>query len=186
MLDSEAEIWRPIPGYLGYYEVSNHGRIRSLDRIVMHAKGPLRRRGMMMKPKDVKGYDMVCLSRNGAREYCAVHKAVLLAFPSGNGDQARHLDGDRKNNHARNLTWGTAIENAADRDLHGTVRHGATHPKASKSIETVVRIVRLYREGKGSAEIGRLVGLNRARVHEVLSGRLWRRTLAALEREGAI
>ena len=168
------EEWRWIPEYEGFYQVSNKGRIRSVDRVIAHKQGPMRRKGVMLKQRLVKGYPMVCLRNSGESEYMTVHKAVLLAFPKGSGDQCRHLDGNPTNNEAHNLKWGTALENSADRARHGTAARGESSGRSVLTTPTVITIKRLSDMGYGPTNIGLLVNMDKSRVYEVTSGKTWK------------
>ena len=56
------EIWKEIPGYEGYYEVSSQGRVRSLDRETRNGNGSCIKKGKLLKPGMTnKGYKMVVL-----------------------------------------------------------------------------------------------------------------------------
>lgn len=123
---SEVE-WRPIPGWEGYYEVSDHGQVRGVDRRTSRGRLIL---GKMMVPKLVGwGYHLVGLNRYNHQKCVTVHSLVALAFigPRPEGQVIRHLDGNPVNNVVTNLAYGTHQENAMD-----TLRHG-THPCASKT-----------------------------------------------------
>lgn len=115
------EHWMPIPGYEGSYEVSDTGRVRSLDR-VNHVGRKLR--GLILKQIDgTGGYYRVGLHRNGEHTQHHVHRLVLTAFagsPVDGLNVARHLDGNPKNNSSSNLAWGTTQENILDQIRHGT------------------------------------------------------------------
>lgn len=76
------------------------------------------------------GYPSVRMTINGRRKRYLVHKLVMEAHgPQRPGDeyQIRHLDGDKKNNHISNLKWGTAQDNADDREIHGNTSRGERH-----------------------------------------------------------
>jgi HNH endonuclease/NUMOD4 motif len=111
------ETWLPIPGYEGKYEVSDAGHIRN-------------QRGYVLKPGNSGGrygYPMVILS---PRKKHYVHELVALAFvgPRPDGQVVRHLDGDRFNNVAPNLAYGTSSQNSYDTVDHGHHFHaGRTH-----------------------------------------------------------
>lgn len=116
--------WRDIPGWVGYYQASDEGRVRSVDRVVVSRVGvhrPLR--GMELKPKtDRRGYFQVALARNGACKSIRVHQLVALAFLGEApfvGAVIRHLDGSKSNNAASNLKWGSQSENEIDAVEHG-------------------------------------------------------------------
>jgi hypothetical protein len=117
------EVWLPIGGYEGLYEVSDLGRVRSLDRIVEHRNGNLHLKGRVLKPADKgDGHLRLVLCRHGQGQIKAVHRLVLMAFigPAGINQATRHLDGDAKNNILTNLQWGTQRENLLDAVRHGT------------------------------------------------------------------
>lgn len=116
--------WRAIPGWDGYYEVSDDGQVRSLPRIILRRDGTSQRvpgRPLMLCENN-RGYWMVHLKRNKQRTPMTVHRAVLTSFvgPRPPGQVARHLDGDRKNNLLSNPCWGTYRENGLDSIRHGT------------------------------------------------------------------
>lgn len=113
------EEWRPIPGYEGIYEVSDRGRVRSLDRTSSHGR---RLRGQILKPVVRSGYLGVGLHASGVSRIHSAHRLVLSAFvgPAPADMEARHLDGDRSNNTASNLAWGTSQQNIRDQLRHGT------------------------------------------------------------------
>lgn len=81
------------------------------------------------------GYPSVRLIIDGKRVRIPVHRLVARDFlPSRPtpAHQLRHLDGNKKNNWASNLAWGTAKENAADRERHGRTSRGESHSIAVK------------------------------------------------------
>lgn len=122
------EIWKPIPGWEGSYEVSDHGRVRSVDRIVTTRTGVRKRyQGRVLAlTADRSGHLAVSLGRAKDK---AVHRLVLEAFigPSTERQECCHNDGDPTNNNLSNLRWGSRSENQLDR-----VRHG-THYQAAKT-----------------------------------------------------
>ncbi|QRP48975.1 NUMOD4 motif-containing HNH endonuclease [Amycolatopsis sp. FDAARGOS 1241] len=121
----DLETWKPVPGYEGQYEVSDIGRVRSLDRVDPRGQ---RRKGQVSRPGiDSRGYRVVALSKNGVKTRFSVHRLVALAFhgsaPEGKPN-ACHKDGDSLNNCAENLYWGSQFENMQDRLRHGTYSNG--------------------------------------------------------------
>lgn len=119
------ESWKPIPGYEGWYEVSDHGRVRSLDRTT-----PRKRSGRMIAlSKDGKGYFKVSLCKNGTEFTAKVHKLVAQTFlPDPVGELwVLHRNGDQQDNRAENLYWGTPSDNMKDSVAH------RTHIEANKT-----------------------------------------------------
>lgn len=112
-----SEVWVPVSGYAGLYEVSSLGRVRSLDRVVeihgMNCKRLLR--GRVLKPKYAPcGYLQVALSAENKQRYAYIHTLVCEAFigprPS-KGHQVDHINADRTDNRLSNLRWVTVKEN---------------------------------------------------------------------------
>lgn len=131
MPEAEAEAWKPIPGYEGIYEVSDHGRVRSLDHIGRFRDSTRLNRGRVLRPDSKRyGHQYVNLSRDRKQTKAYVHRLVLMAFvgPAPAGMEACHNDGDPSNNHLTNLRWDTHSENNRDQ-----VRHG-THPFATRTV----------------------------------------------------
>lgn len=117
------ERWLPVPGYEGVYEVSDQGRVRSLDRITTHGR---RRKGMVLIPSATdKGYLHVGLHLGGSHDRYFIHRLVLRAFEgeAPAGHEARHLNGVPPDNALSNLAWGTHLENMRDQREHGTHRN---------------------------------------------------------------
>lgn len=125
MSDVNPEVWRPVVGYEGYYEVSSAGRVRSVDRIVaVHKKGRRRIKGHLLKPCPTsRGYLAVGLCRGNRAKTSHVHALVCEAFdgPKPSPDyEARHRNGNQLDNRAENLSWSTKSVNRLDQVQHGT------------------------------------------------------------------
>lgn len=108
-------IWKDIPGYEGYYQVSNTGEVRSLDRVVYKSDGVFQKRyGRLLPHKENKdGYRIVRLSKDGVRKQFNVHSLVAKTFVSGyfEGAEVNHKDCGRTNNVPENLEWVTHFDN---------------------------------------------------------------------------
>ena len=110
------ERWLPVPGF-EFYEVSDHGHVRSLDRIARSRWGTDKRvRGKVLRQCSQGRYLVVTLYRDGKPKMFMVHRLVLMAFvgPCGDGQEGLHFDDDPINNRLDNLRWGTPRENALD------------------------------------------------------------------------
>lgn len=124
--------WRPVPGWVGFYEVSDDGQVRSLPRVIVGRTGkPLPVRGRTLRPTpNEDGYLKVALSRDNTRTTRGVHQIVLEAFvgPAPDGAEACHNNGNPADNRATNLRWDTRSGNRRDRLRHGTDRNASkTH-----------------------------------------------------------
>ena len=109
------EEWRPIEGYEGLYEVSNTGRVRSLDRFIVDSLGHKRfYKGKVLIPvKSNLGYLFVGLYCNEKNKRYLVHRLVAQAFIENpdNLPEINHKDEDKTNNSVENLEWCTAKYN---------------------------------------------------------------------------
>lgn len=140
------------------YEVSRDGRVYSLSGW----RGQPRRE--LAQSLNSHGYPRVCVMRSGKKARLLVHSLVAAAFlpprPSI-AHEVRHLDGDRTNNVASNLAWGTRAENAADRARHGRTSRGEAHSLAirasnqangTRAFRAAQRIARARGEQDGGGE----------------------------------
>lgn len=112
-MGANKEKWKAVKGYKGFYEVSDIGRIRSVDRIIKYADTVSQlKRGRLMNPvKNTKtGYWQVMLCRDGKRRLYAVHRLVAEAFLTNPFDyeEVRFRDGNKDNCAAQNLMWWSA------------------------------------------------------------------------------
>lgn len=109
------EEWRGVVGYEGMYEVSNLGRIRSLNRVVSRSDGERRNiKGKILKTRiDKHGYERIDLKINGKSKLWLVHRIVAMAFieKKKGCNYIDHIDGNRSNNLPSNLRWCTISEN---------------------------------------------------------------------------
>ena len=115
------EEWRPVVGYEGRYEVSDHGKVRTVGRTIIRSNGhPDTYKTAVLSPADRNGYNAVQLKANGVGSTRYVHRLVLEAFVGpADGRVCCHGNGDRKDNRLPNLRWGTYRDNALDKAKHG-------------------------------------------------------------------
>ena len=150
----DTEIWKPIEGYEGLYEVSSYGNVRSLPR------NGLKGKQLKLNINNHNGYVYVCLSKENHRLNKRAHVLVAKAFLSPQSEQVNHKDGDKANNHVDNLEWCTRSEN-----MRHAYRIGLEKPKGYKVIcldtgevyETLSEAARKIFGGKTQGEyIGRV------------------------------
>ena len=166
------EEWKPISGYEGFYEVSNLGNVRSVDRYVRSGNGNLRKIPSRPVAQVVThGYKVVCLSRNNKQKCIRVHKIVCSEFNrAGAPDEVvNHTDGDKMNNRADNLEWVTHQENV----VHA-VETGLFGERAKKATPEVVAAIRAeyipYDRKHSTIALGRKYGIDPAYVWRIING----------------
>ena len=105
------EIWKDIQGYEGSYQVSNLGRVKSVERITR--EGNHRSEKQMKLQKTKRGYLTVILTKDGNQKLHYVHRLVGIAFipnPTGK-EQINHINEQKEDNRVENLRWVTRKEN---------------------------------------------------------------------------
>lgn len=127
------EIWKDVPGYEGHYQVSDHGRVKSLAREVPVPRtrwgSPGVRKineAVMSLQTDGRNRVFVALRKGSAAKRFTVASLVAAAFigPRPEGLLVLHGDGDSTNNRAVNLRYGTHVDNMDDARSHGTLTQG--------------------------------------------------------------
>jgi hypothetical protein len=132
------EIWKDIPGYEGFYEISNTGKVKSVGRIdcyVNHKGNTVYRniKERILKTYYINsGYQCVVLAREGDHKKFLIHKLVATAFiPNPNKlTWVNHCDGYKTNNCVTNLVWCTPTENIIHAYTTGLMKKGANHKDA--------------------------------------------------------
>ncbi len=139
------EIWKDVVGWEGYYQVSNKGNVRSLERMsrVNPKSTGLRKMGgreRVLTPRN--GYLYVQLTANGRAKVYQVHYLVLTSFSGERKDKqvCRHLNGNPSDNRIENLAWGTHKENMEDRKKHGNYACGEKNINAKLTNEQALYI----------------------------------------------
>lgn len=181
------EVWKPVVGREGQYEVSDLGRVRSLDRVVEQpiARGPdrsrtvsRRMRGRLLRPIRAKsgGYLRVSISAgpSGAR-IRKIHQLVCEAFigPCPDGQMPLHGDGDPTNNRLSNLRYGTGCDNVADAMAHGTFVLGEDRAQA-KITEADAGAIKALLPTVSMGRLGRAFGISTSAVAQIRDGVTWK------------
>ena len=178
----ENENWKDVPDYEGYYQVSNMGRVRSLDRIVEYAGYRKQKRfyeGTILKPSNRSKYGHKCVSlrKCGKSKIVGVHNLVANAFlptPSSTDVLVRHLNGNATDNRAVNLAWGDCKENEADKALHGRALIGEKNLQSKLTDEKVSTIKELLRYGMKGKNIARVFGECNSTICDINRGKGWK------------
>lgn len=167
------ENWRPVLAYDGFYEVSDHGRVRRVAGSNRSPNGRVLRFGVLQR-----GHLNVGLSRPGVPQLkCLVHVLVLEAFVClrPTGCWCRHIDGNPANNHLANLAWGTPRENSADMLLHGT--------RVSDLTAEQVQEIRARHPRESLRVLAAAYDTTFQNVYHIVTGRSWKHLPLGQKRE---
>lgn len=166
--------WRPIYGYEDRYYISNYGQVISFKQF----------KARILKLRHFKGYMGVVLYHpNGKSRTHMIHRLVANAFigesPS-DVHQVNHLDGNKSNNHVKNLEWVTPSENVLHSIKTGlrVPSVGEQHGRAKLTWEQVNQIRSMKRSGCGwkrptLREIGKQFGVTHTCVFKILNNQRW-------------
>jgi hypothetical protein len=162
---SPTENWRDVPGWGGYYQVSDHGRVRSVDRIVESKRGHRRYRGKIIQPAVKEtGHLTVSLYRDCSGSRKGIHTLVAAAFlgPCPDGMEVCHRNSIPSDNRPVNLRYGTRQSNVQDMIAHGTHMHlRKTHcPRGHELVPQNLMRAAWERDGKRQC-----LACNRASAH---------------------
>lgn len=186
------EIWKPVKGFETFYEVSNLGRVQSLDRIVRHKPNRQAhngcfqlRKGRVLKPsnvgkpsKDGKYYKRVTLVRHdGGKTYWRLHRLIAETFIPNpeNKPEVNHINGIKDDNRVENLEWVTSQENSQHAIENGLqLLGGSNHPMSKLTENLVLEIRKLYDEdGVGTVELSRRFNVCRSTIGNIVNRKSW-------------
>ena len=133
------EIWKDVPGYVGLYQISNYGRVKSVFRNEICGNMNRKRNEKILKPSLRKRYYFVSLSKNGIKYNAVIHRLVAAAFIPNpeNKPCIDHIDGNRTNNHADNLRWVTVKENQNNPITKSKCIGKKANPHHEKAVEQI-------------------------------------------------
>jgi hypothetical protein len=185
------EIWKDIPGYEGYYQVSNIGRVKGLERKVPHPTcgGEMTVHEKILSPQTtINRVKQVSLSKNGNIKRKSVHRLVAIAFIPNpkNKPCINHKDGDRTNNNVNNLEWCTHSENTIHAYKNGLfpddMNSGSKNGRAKLNESQVKEIrTRFYKADKKTTfikdiyhELMKDYGVSRGTIHRIVKKTHWK------------
>lgn len=173
-MSQEKEIWKDIAGFEGYYQVSNLGRVRSLDRLIKRKNGHHKRKGKILaQSSDKKGYKRLQLHKNGMKSH-KVHRLVASAFIESycQNLQINHIDGDKSNNNLCNLEWVTPEQNTKHALKTGLISIGEKS-KHSK-IDEIQALTILTMPANKRKQLQETYGLSLSAIQHIQHGRSWK------------
>ena len=155
----KGEIWKPVRNYKGLYEVSNKGRVKSLNYRHTGKEG-------IMKPHDNgRGYLQVQLCKDGKYKRYLVHVLVATAFldNADNLPEVNHKDEDKTNNCVENLEYCSKLYNC---------NYGTRNKKISKPVFSVDKKSGLIMWWQSAHEAERALGINNGNIIKCCKGKI--------------
>lgn len=179
------EVWKDIYGWEGFFQVSNLGRVKSLERYnTVKRKGcifkSIVKGGILISSKDKVGYQIISLesASKGIKKTYKIHRLVADAFIENeqNNPFVNHINGIKTDNRVENLEWCTPKENSIHSHKNGLVNtsKGENHYNSKLTEETVFQIKYGKFEGMSHPQIARLFGVKRLQVLKIRNGINWK------------
>lgn len=168
------EVWKDIPDYEGYYQVSNIGRVRSVPRVTYIGTGNARNDGGFLKKQRLNefGYLRVNLCKEGKRRNYFVHRLVAVCFiPNPNNlPFINHKDEDKTNNRVDNLEWCTQEYNSnyGTRNERLYANGGGSRKKEVEQYDLKGNLINTF---QSMTEAQRQTGVDRNMIRVVCNGK---------------
>lgn len=178
-MNEEKEIWKDIPNYEGYYQISSFGRVKSLERVIItNTKKKQVVKECIRKNVLIKGYCRVVFLNKQKRQNMPVHRLVAISFieNSLNKKYVNHIDGNKQNNNVSNLEWVTASENTTHSYRLGLNYKTMTenHHSAKLKNRDIPNIIKLSKNGIKQTEIAIIYKVSPSVINSIIRGRNWK------------
>lgn len=172
----KTEQWKPIKEY-NQYEISNFGRIKSLDKICAHyPKGTRLVKGKIIKQSVCIGYLKITLYKNKKPTSFRVHRLVAQHFIPNpeNKPEVNHLKGDKKDNRFWMLEWNTRAENGQHSYDNGLqVSKKGSEVNGAKLTEEQVLEIRKIGKSMTLKELGSIYNVSISCISSILNNKIW-------------
>ena len=161
------EIWKDAPGYEGRYQVSNLGKVKSLN-YNRTCKEVILKAG-----KDGRGYLRVVLRKDGNSITNKVHRLVMLAFVGKSDLEVNHINGIKADNRFENLEYCSRSENIQHAYDTGLKARGENCYN-SKLTRACAERIKYGHQGMTQKDIAKIYGIARELVSQIRSGKYWK------------
>jgi hypothetical protein len=173
------EIWKSIEGFEGRYEVSNHGRVKSLPRTHPKRRGLIKERIIKFSftgGRKGRKYPTVHITNRPLVKHLMIHRLVAMTFIPNpeNKREVNHKDGDKLNNHVDNLEWCTRKENIRHSLDSGLLMTNGAHFNAILNLEQVKEIKIKLANGFKRSALAKEYSIGYATISLISTGKQWK------------
>lgn len=166
------EQWKDVVGYEGLYQVSNHGRVKTMARLHRENRPYMKKERLLNPPINSAGYPQVALYKDKKGVIHSVHKLVATAFLDRKAEHqvVNHIDGNKQNNHVDNLEWCTYGHNHSHAIRTGLIVMPTGERARGSKMSNEARhfMIELKSAGMSSKHIGWLFGVVEGTVNDII------------------
>lgn len=173
------EEWKSIKDYEDFYEISNFGNIRSLDRLVNgknNSKVTKKGKLMTLLTGNDKHYLTIYLYKNGIKKLFSVHRLVAKTFIKNTNQKpfVNHKNGIKYDNHFKNLEWCTRKENVKHAVETGLIQKGENHGRALLTNLQVIEIKKLLKTNIKQVDIAKIYNVSKHVIGCIKRNKSWK------------
>lgn len=179
-LNNQIEIWKPVIGYEDLYEVSSHGRIKSLSRFIEKDNGTIQRfkEKILKLQSDAYGYKVVALTKDKKATNKKFHRIIAEAFIPNpdNLPEINHKNGIKSDNRIENLEWCTRRHNLIHALENGlSYRKGGIGEKNSHAKLNDIDVINIRNAYKSlRIEMANKYGVSIGTIESIIKNTTWR------------
>ena len=182
------EEWKDIIGYEGLYQVSNLGRVKSMNRVIYYSDGrKFNYYSQILKVNiNKRNYNnnIVHLYKNGIRKAIPVHRLVATSFIVNNDNlpEVNHIDGNRNNNKVENLEWSSRKDNMKHAFDNGLINNiGINHGNNIYAESQIIEVKKLLLLKLPHKQIEEITGVKKGTIEQISRNKQWKHITIKIE-----
>jgi hypothetical protein len=174
----ETEYWKPIDGYHGYYEISNHGRVKSIARVIVKGNGckyPVSEK-IISAVEQLNGYLTVTLCKDIIKKQFSIHRLVAIHFIENPSSlpEVNHKTGNKKCNYAWELEWSDRQAQIDHAWKIGLTNYKNQVCKNSRFTNLQVSVIKeAFMHGHTNGSIAKYFNVNKTTISKIRSKVNW-------------
>ena len=169
-------IWKDIVGYEGYYQISNDGLVKSLERFSVDKNNrvfPIKEKLLTLKLPKGAYYYQILLYKNSKYKLFRVHRLVCESFKEKTSTnlEVNHIDGNKLNNNINNLEWVTKSNNILH--SHNILGQDNGEDRYNSKL-TESEVIEIYNSTLPQLKLADMYNVSKTCIQQIKSGKSWK------------